>query len=65
MCSGAFGYLEEVKERLRNPDEFQEFLKYLHIYSKENMKKSYFKIIANFKMILMQIIFNKKNHCKI
>lgn len=30
-----FGYLENVKEKLHNPEDFQEFSKYLHIYSRE------------------------------
>lgn len=35
MCSPVFGYLEKVKEKLQNPEVFQEFLKYLYIYSME------------------------------
>uniref|UniRef100_A0A5B6ZFS1 Putative paired amphipathic helix protein Sin3-like 4 isoform X2 n=1 Tax=Davidia involucrata TaxID=16924 RepID=A0A5B6ZFS1_DAVIN len=30
-----FAFCEKVKERLRNPDDYQEFLKCLHIYSGE------------------------------
>lgn len=30
-----FAFCEKVKEKLRNPDDYQEFLKCLHIYSKE------------------------------
>jgi histone deacetylase complex regulatory component SIN3 len=28
-------FLEKVKEKLKNPDDYQEFLKCLHIYSRE------------------------------
>lgn len=30
-----FAFCEKVKEKLRNADHYQEFLKCLHIYSKE------------------------------
>lgn len=30
-----FAFCEKVKEKLRNADDYQEFLKCLHIYSKE------------------------------
>ncbi|XP_029125986.1 paired amphipathic helix protein Sin3-like 4 isoform X2 [Cajanus cajan] len=39
MCSPLLGYLEKVKEKLRNPEDYQEFLKCLHIYSKEIIMK--------------------------
>ncbi|RDX80436.1 Paired amphipathic helix protein Sin3-like 4, partial [Mucuna pruriens] len=35
MYSPVLGYLDKVKEKLRNPEDFQEFLKCLNIYSKE------------------------------
>ncbi|KAK7362067.1 hypothetical protein VNO77_04167 [Canavalia gladiata] len=35
MCSPVLAYLEKVKEKLRNSEDYQEFLKCLHIYSKE------------------------------
>ncbi|KAF5443219.1 hypothetical protein F2P56_035794 [Juglans regia] len=35
MCGREFAFCEKVKEKLRNPDDYQEFLKCLHIYSKE------------------------------
>ncbi|XP_058115500.1 paired amphipathic helix protein Sin3-like 4 isoform X2 [Magnolia sinica] len=35
-----FHFCEKVKERLRNPDTYQEFLKCLHIYSKEIISRS-------------------------
>ncbi|TKY58570.1 Paired amphipathic helix protein Sin3 4 [Spatholobus suberectus] len=35
MCSPVLGYLEKVKEKLRNPEDYQEFFKCLLIYSKE------------------------------
>ncbi|KAL2344258.1 hypothetical protein Fmac_005543 [Flemingia macrophylla] len=35
MYSPVLGYLGKVKEKLRNPDDYQEFLKCLNIYSKE------------------------------
>ncbi|KAG6713221.1 hypothetical protein I3842_05G141700 [Carya illinoinensis] len=35
MYGPEFAFCEKVKEKLRNPDDYQEFLKCLHIYSKE------------------------------
>ena len=35
MYSPVLGYLDKVKEKLRNPEDYQEFLKCLNIYSKE------------------------------
>ncbi|XP_014501052.1 paired amphipathic helix protein Sin3-like 4 isoform X3 [Vigna radiata var. radiata] len=35
MYSQEFAFCEKVKEKLRNPDDYQEFLKCLHIYSRE------------------------------
>ncbi|XP_061344448.1 paired amphipathic helix protein Sin3-like 4 isoform X2 [Gastrolobium bilobum] len=35
MCSQVLAFLEKVKEKLRNPEDYQEFLKCLHIYSRE------------------------------
>lgn len=35
MYSQEFAFCEKVKEKLRNPDVYQEFLKCLHIYSRE------------------------------
>nr|KYP33215.1 Paired amphipathic helix protein Sin3 [Cajanus cajan] len=35
MYSSVLGYLDKVKEKLRNPEDYQEFLKCLNIYSKE------------------------------
>ncbi|XP_020207855.1 paired amphipathic helix protein Sin3-like 4 isoform X2 [Cajanus cajan] len=35
MCSPLHGYLEKVEEKLRNPEDYLEFLKCLLIYSKE------------------------------
>lgn len=35
MYSQEFSFCEKVKERLRNPDDYQAFLKCLHIYSTE------------------------------
>ncbi|CAJ2647756.1 unnamed protein product [Trifolium pratense] len=35
MYSQELAFCAEVKERLRNPDDYQEFLKCLHIYSRE------------------------------
>jgi paired amphipathic helix protein Sin3a len=35
MCSPVLAFLEKVKEKLRNPEDYQEFLKCLHIYSRE------------------------------
>lgn len=35
MYSQELAFLEKVKEKLRNPDVYQEFLKCLHIYSRE------------------------------
>lgn len=35
MYSQELAFCEKVKERLRNPDDYQEFLKCLHIYSRE------------------------------
>ncbi|XP_027359740.1 paired amphipathic helix protein Sin3-like 4 isoform X4 [Abrus precatorius] len=35
MYSQEFAFCEKVKEKLRNPDNYQEFLKCLHIYSRE------------------------------
>jgi len=46
MFSDVFGYLEEAKERLRNPDYFQEFLKYLRIYSKELITQEELKLLV-------------------
>ena len=35
MYGTEFAFCEKVKEKLRNSDDYQEFLKCLHIYSKE------------------------------
>lgn len=35
-----FAFCEKVKEKLRNTDDYQEFLKCLHIYSKEIITRS-------------------------
>ncbi|XP_054823950.1 paired amphipathic helix protein Sin3-like 4 isoform X2 [Prosopis cineraria] len=35
MYSQEFAFCDKVKEKLRNPDDYQEFLKCLHIYSRE------------------------------
>ncbi|KAK7407307.1 hypothetical protein VNO78_09111 [Psophocarpus tetragonolobus] len=35
IYSQEFAFCEKVKEKLRNPDDYQEFLKCLHIYSRE------------------------------
>ncbi|KAK7317569.1 hypothetical protein RJT34_01918 [Clitoria ternatea] len=35
MCSPVLAYLEKVRDKLRNPEDYQEFLKCLHIYTKE------------------------------
>ncbi|KAI9111373.1 hypothetical protein K1719_017063 [Acacia pycnantha] len=35
LYSQEFAFCEKVKEKLRNPDVYQEFLKCLHIYSRE------------------------------
>ncbi|KAG5091420.1 hypothetical protein JHK82_050198 [Glycine max] len=35
MYSPVLGYLDKVKDKLRNPEDYQEFLKCLNIYSKE------------------------------
>lgn len=35
IYSQEFAFCERVKEKLRNADDYQEFLKCLHIYSKE------------------------------
>ncbi|CAI8608395.1 unnamed protein product [Vicia faba] len=35
MCSPVLAFLEKVKEKLRGPEDYQEFLKCLHIYSRE------------------------------
>lgn len=35
VYSQEFSFCEKVKERLRNPDDYQAFLKCLHIYSTE------------------------------
>ncbi|XP_010683342.2 paired amphipathic helix protein Sin3-like 3 isoform X2 [Beta vulgaris subsp. vulgaris] len=35
MYSQEFAFCEKVKEKLHNPDDYQEFLKCLHIYSRE------------------------------
>ena len=35
IYSHEFAFCERVKEKLRNADDYQEFLKCLHIYSKE------------------------------
>lgn len=35
-----FAFCEKVKEKLRNADDYQEFLKCLHIYSKEIITRS-------------------------
>ncbi|ESW29526.1 hypothetical protein PHAVU_002G077800 [Phaseolus vulgaris] len=35
MYSQELAFCEKVKEKLRNPDDYQEFLKCLHIYSRE------------------------------
>ncbi|XP_073227098.1 paired amphipathic helix protein Sin3-like 4 isoform X1 [Cicer arietinum] len=35
MCSPVLAFLEKVKEKLSNPEDYQEFLKCLHIYSRE------------------------------
>jgi len=35
LCSPVLAFLEKVKEKLKNPDDYQEFLKCLHIYSRE------------------------------
>jgi len=48
MCSGVFGYLEKVKEKLRNPDDFQDLLKYLRIYSKEIITQEELKLLVWF-----------------
>ncbi|KAK7386922.1 hypothetical protein VNO78_27297 [Psophocarpus tetragonolobus] len=39
MCSPVIGYLDKVKEKLRNPEDYQEFLKCLNIYCKEIIAK--------------------------
>ncbi|KAL9246447.1 hypothetical protein vseg_019981 [Gypsophila vaccaria] len=39
MYSQEFAFCEKVKERLHNPDDYQEFLKCLHIYSREIITK--------------------------
>ncbi|KAK4263327.1 hypothetical protein QN277_028757 [Acacia crassicarpa] len=35
LYSQEFAFCDKVKEKLRNPDDYQEFLKCLHIYSRE------------------------------
>ncbi|KAK4598272.1 hypothetical protein RGQ29_015659 [Quercus rubra] len=40
MYGQEFAFCEKVKEKLRNPDDYQEFLKCLHIYSKEIITRS-------------------------
>ena len=46
MFSGVFGYLEESKEKLRNPYYFQEFLKYLLIHNKELIIREELKLLV-------------------
>ncbi|RXH79636.1 hypothetical protein DVH24_040783 [Malus domestica] len=40
MYGQEFAFCEKVKEKLRNPEDYQEFLKCLHIYSKEIITRS-------------------------
>lgn len=40
MYGQEFAYCDKVKEKLRNPDDYQEFLKCLHIFSKEIITRS-------------------------
>lgn len=40
IYSQEFAFCEKVKEKLRNADDYQEFLKCLHIYSKEIITRS-------------------------
>ncbi|KAL5552983.1 hypothetical protein UlMin_040384 [Ulmus minor] len=40
IYSQEFAFCEKVKEKLRNADDYQEFLKCLHIYSKEIISRS-------------------------
>ncbi|XP_059648928.1 paired amphipathic helix protein Sin3-like 4 isoform X2 [Cornus florida] len=40
MYSQEFAFCEKVKERVRNSDDYQEFLKCLHIYSREIISRA-------------------------
>ncbi|XP_058193271.1 paired amphipathic helix protein Sin3-like 3 [Rhododendron vialii] len=47
MYSQEFAFCEKVKERLRNPNVYQEFLKCLHIYSKDIIERSQLQILVD------------------
>ncbi|KAJ8439477.1 hypothetical protein Cgig2_006994 [Carnegiea gigantea] len=41
-----FAFCEKVKERLHNPDDYQEFLKCLHIYSREIITRQELQVLV-------------------
>lgn len=50
-------FCEKVKEKLRNPDDYQEFLKCLHIYSKEIITRGELHtLVRHLPMILIKVL---------
>ncbi|XP_045791077.1 paired amphipathic helix protein Sin3-like 4 isoform X1 [Trifolium pratense] len=56
MYSQELAFCAEVKERLRNPDDYQEFLKCLHIYSREIITRQ------ELQSLLVMLIGTKLQH---
>jgi paired amphipathic helix protein Sin3a len=55
MYSQELAFCAEVKERLRNPDDYQEFLKCLHIYSREIITRQELQSLVQFIYIYIYI----------
>jgi paired amphipathic helix protein Sin3a len=55
MYSQELAFCAEVKERLRNPDDYQEFLKCLHIYSREIITRQELQSLVQFIYIYTHI----------
>ncbi|KAF8407976.1 hypothetical protein HHK36_007116 [Tetracentron sinense] len=51
-----FGFCEKVKEKLHNSDDYQEFLKCLHIYSTEIITRSELQSLVCLKLSVLNIL---------
>ncbi|XVE84974.1 hypothetical protein DITRI_Ditri17bG0054700 [Diplodiscus trichospermus] len=47
VCNQEFAFCDKVKEKLRNPDHYQEFLRCLHLYSNEVISRTELQSLVN------------------
>ena len=59
LYSQEFAFCEKVKERLHNPDDYQEFLKCLHIYSREIITRQELQVLVCLLLSEQIILFTR------